>query len=248
MQFTEKFRSGAAGLLALACAANVVSCAGKNLGPPGAGAGADNAASATTRALRGKVDTIVVIFAENRAFDNLYGNFPGARGLREVLDGSRPLPAYSAQVDRNGTPLPVLPPAWGGVTAGGASPVVTQQQSTGLANAPFSIERAYTAASHVTLSTTTVTRDLWHRFFEHQMQIDGGNRDGGLIEAANKSEVVQASTANASTAPSRAMLDRYSSPCSNPRPRAGSQAHEVVRGPRVREAGREENQQRGELR
>ena len=26
-----------------------------------------------------KVDTIVVIYAENRAFDNLYGNFPGAR-------------------------------------------------------------------------------------------------------------------------------------------------------------------------
>ena len=43
-------------------------------------AGAAGVSDATTRALRSKVDTIVVIYAENRAFDNLYGNFPGARG------------------------------------------------------------------------------------------------------------------------------------------------------------------------
>jgi acid phosphatase len=121
----------------------------------------------------------VVIYAENRAFDNLYGNFPGARGLNEVLspDG-RPLPAYAPQVDRNGSVLPTLPPTWGGVTASGAKPVVTEAQSLGLANAPFSIEHAFTAQSNVTLSTSSVTRDLWHRFFEHQMQIDGGKNDG----------------------------------------------------------------------
>ncbi len=72
------------------------------------------------RALQSKVDTIVVIYAENRAFDNLYGNFPGARGLSEVIDRSgQPLPAYRPQVDRDGTVLPVLPPTWGGVTAAG---------------------------------------------------------------------------------------------------------------------------------
>jgi len=135
--------------------------------------------SATTRALRNDIDTIVVIYAENRAFDNLYGNFPNARGLREVMaaDG-RPTSAYIPQVDRDGTVLAALPPAWGGVTAPGSNPVVTQQQSVGLPNAPFSIEHAYTAQSNVTLSTSTVTRDLWHRFFEHQMQIDGGRNDG----------------------------------------------------------------------
>jgi len=134
---------------------------------------------ATTQALRARVDTIVVIYAENRAFDNLYGNFPNARGLREVVaaDG-RPTPAYVPQVDRDGKILATLPPAWGGVTATGFNPVVTQQQSAGLPNAPFSIEHAYTAQSNVTLSTSTVTRDLWHRFFEHQMQIDGGKNDG----------------------------------------------------------------------
>ena len=135
--------------------------------------------SRTTQALRADIDAIVVIYAENRAFDNLYGNFPNARGLREVVgpDG-RPTASYIPQVDRDGKVLATLPPVWGGVTASGSNPVVTQQQSTGLPNAPFSIEHAYTAQSNVTLSTSTVTRDLWHRFFEHQMQIDGGKNDG----------------------------------------------------------------------
>ena len=134
---------------------------------------------ATTRALRAKVGTLVIIYAENRAFDNLYGNFPGARGLSEVVDGNgRPLSSYVPQVDRDGSVLPTLPPAWGGVTAAGVRPVVTEAQSAGLPNAPLSIEHAFTAQSNVTLSTSTVTRDLVHRFFEHQMQIDGGKNDG----------------------------------------------------------------------
>ncbi len=134
---------------------------------------------ATTRALRSNVDTIVIIYAENRAFDNLFGNFPGARGLSEVVDrDGRTLPDYAPQIDRNGTVLATLPPTWGGVTAAGVKPVVTEAQSAGLTNAPFSIERAFTPQSNVSLSTSTVTRDLVHRFFEHQMQIDGGKNDG----------------------------------------------------------------------
>src|SRR5580698_8140705 len=169
-------------ILALLCglgiAAFLSSCVQKQLAVAPS-AGALNSAPAITRALRNDIDTIVVIYAENRAFDNLYGNFPGAHGLNEVLgpDG-RPLPAYAPQIDRNGSVLPALPPAWGGVTAPGAKPVVTEAQSLGLPNAPFSIERAFTPQSNVTLSTSTVTRDLWHRFYEHQMQIDGGKNDG----------------------------------------------------------------------
>jgi acid phosphatase len=177
MMIPTRYRAGAI-FFALALAALLTSCAEKNLASSTAGGRADGAASRTTQALRNRVDTIVVIYAENRAFDNLYGNFPGARGLNEVLEGARTLPAYRVQLDRNGTVLPVLPPAWGGVTASGAIPVVTQQQSTGLPNAPFSVEHAYTAQSQVTLSANSVTRDLWHRFFEHQMQIDGGKNDG----------------------------------------------------------------------
>jgi acid phosphatase len=161
-------------LMALILAVGVASCANRTLVTTPV-----SPADATTRALRAKVDTIVVIYAENRAFDNLYGNFPGARGLSEVVDrDGQPLPRYVPQVDRDGSVLPTLPPTWGGVTASGIKPVVTEAQSRGLPNAPFSIEHAFTAQANVTLSTSTVTRDLVHRFFEHQMQIDGGKNDG----------------------------------------------------------------------
>lgn len=163
-------------LLGFLVAAAISSCQ-TNFAPPPAGVGGSPAA--INQALRADIDTIVVIYAENRAFDNLYGNFPGARGLSEVIDANgRPLPGYHPQLDRDGTVLPVLPPTWGGVTAAGVTPVVTQQQSVGLANAPYSIERGFSAQSGVSLSTSTVTRDLVHRFYQHQMQIDGGKNDG----------------------------------------------------------------------
>ena len=159
---------------AAVCAAVLLGACSNQTLVPAENGGADP----TTLALRAKVATIVVIYAENRAFDDLYGNFPGAKGLSDVVDGNgRALPAYAAQRDRDGTVLPALPPTWGGVTAPGYVPVVTQGQSAGLPNAPFSIESAFTAQSGVTLSTAVVTRDLYHRFFEHQMQIDGGKND-----------------------------------------------------------------------
>jgi len=131
-----------------------------------------------TVALQAKVKNVVVIYAENRSFDNLYSNFPGANGLQSLYDGNGNLTAaYVAQKDRNGNVLAALPPTWGGVTAGGITPVVTQAQSMGLANAPFKIETAYQKSANVTLSTSTVTRDLYHRFFENQMQINGGKND-----------------------------------------------------------------------
>ena len=40
------------------------------------------------------IETIVVIYAENRSFDNLYGYFPGANGLSSLT------PAEYVQRDR----------------------------------------------------------------------------------------------------------------------------------------------------
>ena len=133
------------------------------------------AAAALTADLQSKVSTIVVIYAENRAFDNLYGNFPGANGLNTVVSArGGPRAAYVPQKDRDGTTvLPVLPHTWHGVTQRGVLPVVTEYESANLPNAPFSIENAFTDK----LTTATVTRDLAHRFFENQMQIDGGKND-----------------------------------------------------------------------
>lgn len=136
--------------------------------------------AATIRALRQNVKHIVVIYAENRSFDNLYGHFPGANGLRRVTDASgRPTSAYVPQKDRDGvTVLPTLPKTWTGVTQRGVTPVVTEAQSAGLPNAPFGVETAFRERANATLTTGTVTRDLAHRFYENQMQINGGRNDG----------------------------------------------------------------------
>lgn len=128
-----------------------------------------------TAALRENVQTIVVIYAENRSFDNLFGHFPGAHGLRDVVDtNGRPTKSYIPQKDRNGTTiLEELPRTWGGVTARGVEPAISEWRSARLANAPFAMESAFDDR----LATTTVTRDLVHRFFQHQMQIHGGAND-----------------------------------------------------------------------
>ncbi|PHV28100.1 acid phosphatase [Janthinobacterium sp. BJB426] len=118
------------------------------------------------------IQTIVVIYAENRGFDNLYGLFPGANGVPGVNPTSTS--AYVAQKDIDGSTLPVLPPTWGGMTAAGQSTVITQAQSANLPNKPFQIDDA---SSPLYLPQSVITRDLVHRFYNNQMQINGGAND-----------------------------------------------------------------------
>ncbi len=113
------------------------------------------------------IATVVMIYAENRSFDNLYGSFPGANGLLQVT------PAGYTQLDRDGSVLKELPPIWDGLTAKGVVPAVTQAQTEHLPNAPFAIDDP--KGFNTPLSVTT--HDLWHRFYQNQMQIDGGKND-----------------------------------------------------------------------
>src|SRR6267143_6190509 len=46
------------------------------------------------------IEHIVVIYAENRSFDHLFGLFPGANGIAHATNPT--------QVDHDGTPLPHL--------------------------------------------------------------------------------------------------------------------------------------------
>ncbi len=137
----------------------------------------------TTTLLQEKVKNIVVIYAENRSFDNLYGNFPGANGLSTVVnaDGT-PTAAYIPQKDRDGTTvLATLPQTWNGVTAPGSAITIPAAATANLPNAPFSIETAFTKVNGngmgAKLDTSVTTRDLYHRFFENQMSINGGKND-----------------------------------------------------------------------
>jgi acid phosphatase len=113
------------------------------------------------------IDTVVVIYAENRSFDNLYGHFPGANGLQNVT------PENSIQVDRDGSSLKELPPVWDGLTAKGVTPPVTQAQTERLPNKPFAIDDPKGFDSKLGV----ITHDLWHLFYQNQMQINGGKND-----------------------------------------------------------------------
>src|ERR1051325_12111327 len=85
------------------------------------------AASARADDALQKIETIVVIYAENRSFDHLYGFFPGAEGIANATAEQK------TQVDHDGTPLPHLPPVY---EHGHASKRFTAK----LPNGPFRID------------------------------------------------------------------------------------------------------------
>jgi acid phosphatase len=132
------------------------------------------------RALRNRlaldpIRNVVVIYAENRAFDNLYGLFPGANGLPGINPAAS---SAEPQKDFDGAVLPSLPPVWGGVTAAGQTTVITQAQTVGMPNRMFRIDDPsgfFTTRKAITQQT--ITRDLVHRFYNNQMQINGGKND-----------------------------------------------------------------------
>jgi len=137
------------------------------------------AAPAQTHSGINNIDTVVVIYAENRSFDNLYGSFPGANGLQNVT------PEDYKQLDRDGTELKELPPVWNGLTAKGVTPAVTQAQTEHMPAKPFAVDDA----NGLNTQLGVITHDLWHLFYQNQMQIDGGKNDkfvayadsGGLV-------------------------------------------------------------------
>ncbi|HZV65521.1 MAG TPA: acid phosphatase [Telluria sp.] len=107
-----------------------------------------------------QIQTVVVIYGENRSFDNLYGLFPGANGVAQAS------PESKLQRDRDGSVLAALPPVW----QKGDKPDPLYPAS--MPNGPFRID-----AAPVNLPLSTATRDLTHRFYQNQLQIDGGKND-----------------------------------------------------------------------
>ncbi|KFE47611.1 acid phosphatase [Pseudomonas syringae] len=135
--------------------------------PPLSGAALD-------KALRDNVKTVVVIYAENRSFNNLFGNYPGVEKPLSALK-----PEDYQQRDRDGSLLQSLPPAWGGVlqvgpqTVDGVTYPVGGQFQENLPNAPYPLK----GLDGEDLPFGLVTRDLWHVFYQNQMQINGGKND-----------------------------------------------------------------------
>ena len=100
----------------------------------------------------GKIKHVVVIYMENHSFDNLYGEFAGANGLSHADS------ANIIQVDSNNNPYTFLP----AISASSAFP-------TNLPNVYFNIDQY--------VPNDQETPDVLHRYYQEQLQIDGGKMD-----------------------------------------------------------------------
>ena len=133
---------------------------------------ATSKANAATKNLE-NIKNIVVIYAENRSFDNLYGLFPGANGILKNADGSPTDFESFKQRDRDGiTFLPKLPSVWNAI---GTASENKMKFVSELPNAPFRIDAPPGGMPGV--GAETATPDLVHRFYNNQMQINKGKND-----------------------------------------------------------------------
>ncbi len=106
-----------------------------------------------------KIGHIVVIFEENRSFDNLFGHFPGTDGLAHTG-------AAGTQVDREGKPYAALPPV---LDTAAKPPAPDPRFPLNLPNGPFPID-GYA-------SLQQKTPDMIHAFYQEQLQINDGRMD-----------------------------------------------------------------------
>lgn len=101
------------------------------------------------------IDNIVVIYAENHSFDNLFGLFPGAQGIAQATE------AQKRQLDHDGTPLKALKVFDHHGDPDPAFPV--------LPNGPFRID-----APPVNRSTSQLVPSPVHAFYQNKEQINNG--------------------------------------------------------------------------
>ena len=132
-----------------------------------------------------RIKHIVVIYEENHSFDNLYGRWEGVNGSANV-----------AQVSQSGTPftcLEQLDVNLAAVPANCTDTTTGTSFTSGFANAPFLID-SYIPATATTCPAQYVfapangimngsglaggcTRDIVHRYYQEQYQLDGGKMD-----------------------------------------------------------------------
>ena len=158
------------GMAVAGAAITLGGCASGVLAPKGGGTPSDPALDA---ALRARIANVVVIFCENRSFNNLFPDFPG---LAQPLAGLPP--ERFLQRDRDGSLLKVLPRIWHGLVPheqvlDGERFRIGEDAITGLANAPWRLR----TPDGRPLPQALVTSSPIHVFYRNQMQIHGGRND-----------------------------------------------------------------------
>jgi acid phosphatase len=107
-----------------------------------------------------RIQNIVVIYAENRSFDNLYGLFPGANGVANATAEQK------TQLDHDGKPLPSLPATYNG------GKVDPRYPTSGLPNGPFRID-----APPINARMDQVVPSPIHNYWHNMEQINGGKNN-----------------------------------------------------------------------
>ncbi len=106
-----------------------------------------------------KINHFIVIYQENRSFDSLYGQYPGANGLANAG-------AAVNQVDKSGTPYTTLPQPLNS----NLKPVAPDPRIPAtLPVQPFDLS--------LYIAPNDKTGDMVHRYYQEQYQIDGGKMD-----------------------------------------------------------------------
>ena len=106
------------------------------------------------------IRNVVVIYAENRSFDHLFGMFPGAEGIAQASEEQK------TQLDLDGRPLPHLPPVYVHGKLDARFP------TTKLPNGPFRID-----APPINRRLDEVLPSPWHLFYQNREQIAGGKNN-----------------------------------------------------------------------
>jgi acid phosphatase len=113
-----------------------------------------------------KLSHILVLYLENRSFDNMFGEFPEANGIATAGDAV-------IQHNRDGTPFATLPVTDKPFDIAKNPPELRDVISLGdRPNQPFVIDGIRPG-----VTTATFTRDLIHAFYTHRSQIHGGRND-----------------------------------------------------------------------
>jgi acid phosphatase len=159
--------------MAIAGAALLMGCHGPASSGSDPGPAASSATAGRDAALRRHIQRVVVIYLENRSFNNLFADFPGLVQPLSALPRERFL-----QRDRNDKLLEALPPIWHGMVPhkqvlDGKTFQIGEKAITGLANAPWQLH----TPDGNPLPHRLVTSNPVHVFYRNQMQINGGKND-----------------------------------------------------------------------
>jgi acid phosphatase len=117
-----------------------------------------------------RIEHIVVIYAENRSFDHLYGLFPGADGIAQAT------PEQKMQLDQDGKPLASLPATYDAAQKGRLR---EDLPTAGLPNGPFRID-----APPLNRRWNELLPSPIHAYFQHREQINGG-KNNRFVTASN---------------------------------------------------------------